>query len=141
VKILIASVMVLLLSASLSRANVSNDDHDLKQKCGEEAARYFSELHGKGEQITDTGLISAGYLTHYNKTYNACYIQRFVVNISDKGMPTRISKIVEDVHENSLIGYCQTRYGDATAYSCVVGDARCSAAQEFDTLIKPYMTK
>ena len=140
-KILIACLLVLLLSAGLSEANVSSDDHDVKQKCGEEAARYFAELHGKGEVITATGLISAGYLTHYNKTSNACYIQRFVVNISDKGLPTRISRIVEEIRENALISYCQTRYSYATACSCVVGEARCSALQEFDALIKPYMTQ
>ena len=140
-KILIASLLVLLLCTDICQANVSNDEYELKKKCGEEAARYFSELHGKGEQIKDTGIISAGYLPHYNKTNNACYIQRFVVNISAKGIPTRISKILEDIHENSLIGYCLTKYGDASAYSCVVGDARCSAEQEFDKLIKPYMTQ
>jgi hypothetical protein len=141
VKILVVSVLALLLSAGLSRANVSNDEHDVKKQCGEAAARYFYELHGKGERITDSGLVSAGYLTHFNTTNNACYIQRFVVNISDKGLPTRISTIVEDIHENSLIGYCLTGYGDATASSCVVGEARCGALQEFDALIKPYMTQ
>jgi len=89
----------------------------------------------------NTGIVSAGYLPHYNKTNNACYIQRFVVNISAKGTPTRISKIVEEIHANSLIGYCLTKYGDATADSCIVGEARCSAEQEFDNLIKPYMTQ
>jgi len=140
-KLLIASLLVLLSFADICQANVSNDEYELKKKCGEEAARYFSELHGKGEKITDTGIISAGYLPHYSKKNNACYIQRFVVTISAKGVPTRISKIVEDIHENSLIGYCMTKYGDTTAYSCVVGDARCSAEQEFNNLIKPYMTQ
>jgi len=140
-KILIASFLVMLLFDDLCQASVSNDEYELKRKCGEEAARYFSELHGKGEQITDNGIISAGYLHHYNKTKNACYIQRFVVNISSNGIPTRVSKILEDIHENSLIGYCLTKYGDATAYSCIVGDARCSAEQEFDKLIKPYLTQ
>ena len=140
-KILIASLLILLSFTDICQASVSNEECELKKKCGEEAARYFSELHGKGEKVTDTGVISAGYLTHYNKTNNACYIQRFVVNISAKGIPTRISKILEEIHENSLIGYCLTKYGDATAYSCIVGDARCSAEKEFDNLIKPYMTQ
>lgn len=140
-KILIASVLVLLSIAEICQANVSNEEYELKMKCGEEAAQYFSELHGKGEIITDTGIISAGYLPHYNKANNACYIQRLVVNISAKGIPTRISKILEEVRENALIGYCLTQYGDATAFSCIVGDARCSAEKEFDALIKPYMTQ
>jgi len=140
-KILIASLLFLLSFTAICQANVSNDEYESKKRCGEEAARYFSELHGKGEIITDTGIVSAGYLPHYNKTNNACYIQRFVVNISAKGTPTRISKIVEEIHANSLIGYCLTKYGDATADSCIVGEARCSAEQEFDNLIKPYMTQ
>jgi len=140
-KVLIAILLALLSFADVCQANVSNDDYELKKKCGEEAARYFSELHGNGEQITDTGIISAGYLPHYNKTNNACYIQRFVVNISAKGTPTRISKLVEEIHQNSLIGYCLTEYGLATAYSCIVGDARCGSEKEFDNLVKPYMTQ
>jgi hypothetical protein len=140
-KTLIASVLILLSFAVICQASVFNDEHELKKKCGEEAARYFSELHGKGEKITDTGIISAGYLTYYNKMKNACYIQRFVVNISSEGVVTRSSKILEDIHANSLLGYCLTQYGAATAYSCIVGDARCSAEKEFDHLIKPYLTQ
>lgn len=140
-KISIASLLILLIFADICQANVSNDEYELKRKCGEEAARYFSELHGKGEKITDNGIISAGYLPYYNRTKNACYIQRSVVNISPNGIPTRVSKILEDIHENSLIGYCLTKYGDASAYTCIVGDARCSAEKEFDNLIKPYMTQ
>lgn len=139
-KILIASLLILLSFTDI-QANVSNEVYELKKKCGQEAAQYFSELHGNGEKVTDTGIISASYLSHYNKTNNACYIQRFVVSISVKGVPTRISKILEEIHENSLIGYCLTKYGEATAYSCIVGDARCSAEKEFDNLIKPYMTQ
>lgn len=140
-KTLIVSILVLLSFTDTCQANVSNDEYELKKKCGEEAAQYFSELHGKGEKITDSGIISAGYLTHYNKRNNACYIQRLVVNISDKGIPTRISKILEEINGNSLLGYCLTKYGDATASSCIVGEARCSAEQEFDTLVKQYMTQ
>lgn len=139
-KTLIASLLVLLSTAALSHAGGLNDDSESGRKCKEEAARYFSELHGQGEKITDNGIISAGYSTHYNKTKNSCYLQRFVVKISTEGIITSTFKIVDEIHENALIGYCSTKPGDVTASSCIAGDVRCNTEQEFDKLIRPYMT-
>ncbi len=135
-KTTIAALLLLILVPGICNAGALKDEYELKKKCGVEAGEYFVSIHGNGQPTKDNNNNTSGYTNHYNKKLNACYILTWSSNGKDN------SKMLEDVHENAMIGLMSYEANSAgNTYYCNVGEKQCSTIKEFDKLIKPYMTQ
>jgi hypothetical protein len=118
-------------------------DYDLQAKCSKDAKAWFKE-----NWPSDKDTLLLDYKNHYNKASNKCFI--FVEYHFSKIADVWTNDItLWDVYEN-------LQYGDFTQnhisyrkpdfktedvlVSCKVSDKTCKTAEEFNGLVRPYMS-
>lgn len=135
----IFSLILLAFAIGNCQAGALKDEYELKKKCGEEAARYFSDMYGNGIKKTDTYKSIISYKNHYNKKKNTCFILISDITFyNDKSLgPLKIIDLI-DVHDNDRIAQLAD---DKKNIGCEFAGVGCKSKEEFDRLIKPYMTQ
>lgn len=73
-------------------------DYELRERCGKRAVEFFKDHKAENEGKFEIFF----YRNHYNKRLNKCFIlEWFAKSAKD---PT--TKVVYDVNEHSIYGYC-----------------------------------
>jgi hypothetical protein len=124
--------------------NAKNPDFDLQSKCARNARTWFNDTWSR-----DKDTILLDYTNHYNKRSNQCFILVEYHYHLDKNGSWVNDMNLYDVYENAKYGniskntmiYFKPTYrtGDLV-YGCEVGDKKCATLDEFNNLVRPYMS-
>lgn len=133
-------ILVLLTAYQTCQAGSLKDEYELKKKCGEDAALYFS---GEGKSKTDNSdvvVISYIYENHYNKRFNACIIlTETIKRVGNIGIV--VEKHIYNIYENELIAYFSYFRDKDYVAMCKINDRECKTEAEFNKLVRPYMVQ
>lgn len=139
-KTLFLLVVVILLIPLFSNAESTLV---LQGKCAEGGENFFFErikfYGGRWGSFSDEkGHGYNHFTTHYNKTFEKCFI-RIEYSYFPKDKHEKSIKAIEiyDVFEGKRFARCSLSI--LSPIECKVGDKTCNSLSEFETLIKPYM--
>jgi hypothetical protein len=117
--------------------------YEMQDKCAATAKQWLKNEWGSS---TGNGLELKDFTNHYNKTENKCYgVIRARVTVGQNW--TEVTDLY-DLQENTTIAelgmthmhdFSTGTYKD-TAEHCIVGNKTCESRDEFDALLKPYMS-
>ncbi|MGO9139349.1 MAG: hypothetical protein ACLP9S_06370 [Syntrophales bacterium] len=122
------------LVAKLDKCNLES-----QEKCAQGAKQAFHNTYYDKEKIT-----SAGYVNHYNKKLNKCFIEITAINLSKNG-DYSTSKNLFDVFEGKEYATLSIsvpqgkRYSEVKPTTCKMLDNTCTTEEEYKTFVKPYM--
>lgn len=109
--------------------------YDLQEKCGKICKEIYNKDYNGGERWSRGVLVNVYlYENHYNKKLNKCFM-----TINDEGSVGSV-KTLMDVNENKLYGNMRVNQ-EGKIMSCRVFNKTCTLTEDWDTLIKPYMTE
>lgn len=138
--ILIAGCFVSLSSA---HGQTPKEDYALQERCGKRAEEIFKGDWGGGISSTADTFTIARYTNHYNKKLNRCFYLLSSTTITTKG--DNKSKVIQealyDINENKEYGSLTKEDADRLPFSCNMQGIDCRSKQEWDYLIKPFMTE
>jgi hypothetical protein len=111
-------------------------NYDLETKCSVEAKAYLRE-----EWPPSKTSELLGYTNHYNRSLTKCLIvvrNRLFVDTTAWIVAITLS----DVHERTDYAYFQEEHTGTSSRltTCSVGDKSCNSQQDFENLIKPYIS-
>jgi hypothetical protein len=97
IKILIIFCIVI-FGGSIANSGSNKEEDELQNKCCQKAAQVF-----KNEMAKNAGAFRvSNYYCHYNKRMNKCFmLEIFAIKIGDP-----LTKMIVDVNENRLSGFC-----------------------------------
>ena len=100
---------MIFLSFGNTYAASKKEDDELHDKCCQKAEQVF-----KNEMAKNAGAFRvSNYYCHYNKRLNKC----FMLEIFAKKIGDPLTKMIVDVNENKLYGYCGEGVADKK-YDC-----------------------
>jgi hypothetical protein len=118
--------------------------YDLEERCGKQAREiFYKDWQGNTFNKTEDGLMRADFESHYNPAMNKCFYLLTVSYYITKAKPNpgnMTTFILLDVNENREIGEL-LRFQDNRIAWCYVGQTNCESAEQWDTLIRPYMER
>lgn len=127
------------------RAEVGkNAAYDLQSKCARDAKTWFNDTWSR-----DKDTILLDYTNHYSKASNKCFITVEYHYTTDKNGSWVNDIIVYDVYENAKFGnytkttaiFLKPQYQSIEkVYTCEVFDKKCTTIEQFNNLIRPYMS-
>ncbi len=118
-------------------------DYDLQAKCSQDAKVWFSENYSN-----DNKTLLLNHTNHYNKSLNKCFVAvenhySLWGNLANGAWVK--SATIWDVYENSKYGELAENHmiSNSTEFKalllvCEVLDKKCSTAEEFNALVRPY---
>lgn len=119
--------------------------YDISQKCSQEAKSWFNV-----NWPSDKDTLLLNYTNHYNKAKNRCYILVEYHSNSYTGDASWDNNIsLRDVQENSKYGEFSEHHtvlastgfkSRDTVYTCEVLGSKCKTVQEFNDLVRPYLS-
>jgi predicted small lipoprotein YifL len=131
-----------------ARSDAGADPHvlyDLREKCGEDARRWYQHFYEETGAHRKQPQVSHGFTSHYNARLNDCFALTSSIG-SIEEIKSRVAKVVEaqnlsGVLENKNIGIFLIE-ADATAPAeCRVADQVCKSREEWESLTARYMTE
>jgi hypothetical protein len=138
------------LKAQMAKQNAASD-LDLQAKCSTAAKQWFNENWAGTSR--EKGTIFLDYSNHYNKASNKCFVLSEYHYNSDFGGPgaeswTNVMTLM-DVYENVKYANFSENHithfkptinvGDEVITCDVQGD-KCKTGDEFNNLVRPYLT-
>lgn len=89
---------IVIFGGAIASAGSNKEVDELQDKCCQKAAQAF-----KNEMAKNEGAFRASnYYCHYNKRLNKC----FMLEIFAKKIGDPLTKMIVDVNENKLYGFC-----------------------------------
>ena len=132
------------LKAELDKNRDTVTDYDLQAKCSKDAKTWF-DVNWSGTRDADTKLLD--YSNHYNKKQNMCFILVEYHYGEHVGASWMNDMTLWNVYENSKYGsftenHIITFKSDARdmVLECEVYGAKCKTGDEFNNLIRPYLS-
>lgn len=134
-------------TAPATSAPVPPDPHvvyDLREKCGEDARRWYEHFYEEGRARSQQPAARSGFTSHYNIRSNECFAVTSSIS-SIKELKSRQAELVEmqtlaNVLENKEVGSFLNRADAAAPAECHVGQQVCRSRQEWASLTAPYMS-
>lgn len=121
-------------------------DYDLQAKCAKDANAWFIEGWQRGIPAT----IMLDHTNHYNKALNKCFATVEHHYTTDRKTGTWVGDIaLWDVYENAkyanftanhYVRYQPTVQTIDEVITCECGDKKCKTIEEFNGLIRSYMS-
>jgi outer membrane murein-binding lipoprotein Lpp len=159
-KLLAISVALLLLTAcetpfqKVARLETENQDLRarlakqkeglaLQAKCAAAAKAYFNEAKASlGEFDSVKTWHNSGYENHYSVSLNKCFVMIYDDAYDEKIGDMSRSQWLSDVYENKEWAslFMSPHEGQMKLLTCIVDGVTCHEADEFERLIKPFMT-
>jgi hypothetical protein len=119
-------------------------DYDLQARCSKDAKTWFSE---NWEASREPGTKLLDFTNHYNKKQNACFILVEYHYDEHLGASWMNDMTLWNVYENSKFGgftenHIVTFKTDPReeVLACEVYGTKCKTADEFNNLVRPYLT-
>jgi hypothetical protein len=119
-------------------------DYDFQAKCGKDAKTWFNE-----GWPSDKDTILLTYTNHYNKVQNKCFILIEYHYRLDTNGSWANSLSLWDLYENAQYGtfgeqtviHWKPTYGSEKVLgTCELLDKKCKTAEEFNDLVRPYLS-
>lgn len=121
-------------------------NYDLQAKCSRDAKTWFTENWGKGDQDT----IVLDHTNHYNKAMNKCFVSVEYHYHVAAGKGSWVNDItLWDVYENVKYGLFLENHtillkpeyhSEDTVGVCEFLDKKCKTIDEFNQLVRPYLS-
>jgi hypothetical protein len=129
-------------------APVPPDPHvvyDLREKCGEDARRWYEHFLEDGGTHSQQPAARRGFTSHYNTRSNECFAVTSSIN-SIRELKSRQAEVVEiqtlsNVLENKDVGTFLNRADAAAPAECHVAQQVCKSRAEWESLTAPYMSE
>ena len=117
--------------------------YDLREKCGEDARRWYEHFYEAGGSHSRPPAARRGFTSHYNTRSNECFALTSSIS-SIKVLESRHAEVVEmqtlsNVLENEDVGTLLNRADAATPAECHVAQQVCKSRAEWESLTAPYM--
>lgn len=119
-------------------------DFELQIKCSREAKEWFKEMFQSDKDTT-----FQTYQDHFNKKLTKCFIAtEWHYSMTEKGEWMNHMELW-DVYENRKYGEFSEHHqldlnstpaSQSSVYSCMVANQRCAAIDDFQNLVRPYMS-
>lgn len=131
----IFGLAVALAAASIlsARAGDLTEQYTLKQRCGEQAAKFFAAGGDKeGMDNTPAGTTSTSYEAHFNPKTLKCFISyTYDTNpFRDKTLRRSTSQTLVEVNENKTYGSLFV-FADGAVMDCTIGGQKCGSEAEW----------
>lgn len=119
---------------------------DMQAKCARDSKVWFNENWGRG----DKGTLSLSYINHYNKNLNKCFIEvEYHYKLGGESWTNHES--LWDIYENTQYGEFSVThmvylvksegYHDEPSVGlCEVYGKKCKTVDEFNDLVRPYIS-
>jgi len=131
------------LKAEVER-NTAAADYDLQAKCSKDAKTWFDQ---NWDRDKDTQLLD--FTNHYNKSMNKCFIEVEYHFTFGSGESWVNNVTLWDIYENTKYAnlnehhtvYVKPTFStETTVVACELADKKCTTANEFYDLVRPYMS-
>jgi len=121
--------------------------YDLQAKCAKDSKAWFNENWARDK---DTLLLD--FTNHYNSGANKCFIlvEYHYQSQSDKFADVWVNDVMLwNIYENDKFGSLSERHityvagnrdPEVKVGTCQVSDSKCTSAEQFDGLVRPYMS-
>jgi hypothetical protein len=136
------------LQAEVAKVRATSD-YDLQAKCSKDARVWFNENWSRDK---DTVLLD--YSNHYNKKLNRCFISveyHYDSNLGGPNASLWVNDITMwDVYENNKFGNFDENHfiyfkpairPEDNVVRCEVYGQKCKTVDEFNNLVRPYMSE
>ena len=114
------------------------EDYELQERCGKRSDERFRTEYGNGISADKDWNTMFGYVNHYNKKLNKCFI--LITGTSyptdKKGNVIRMKNLY-DINENKEYASFVTVKEKIT--DCKALETNCKSEDKWDELAKPYM--
>lgn len=127
------SIEVPIVFGGSSEKSKIPDLYELQERCGKHCEEVFVKKYGDGYKNPPLESFYE-YESHYNKKLNKCIMLVKTHTIFKNGNNEWGTEIL-DINENKLLGRCFTES------SCYILDKKCKSEEEWNSLVKPYMTE
>jgi len=121
--------------ATSAWAGDMTEQYALKQRCGEQVTRYFSEGNKEGMFEDQSGTHSTSYEAHFNPKTLKCFMSMMYVTspFRDKTKRASTTRELVEVNENKSYGSLFV-FEDGQLMDCQVNGQQCHSATEWKSL-------
>ena len=132
----LASTLVATQALAVGGSDLT-ERYALKQRCGEQVARYFhAQGNNEGLQEDSSGTNSTKFEAHFNPKSLKCFMSYTYVSnpFRDKKLRGSTTRALIEVNENRTYASLFV-FDDGTVMDCVVGDRHCRSASDWEALV------
>lgn len=115
------------------------DEYELQEKCGKRTEEVFRKEWGDGIHSEKDLSMTASYTNHYNKKLNKCFYLLTSNTLSSKSKNKTSYQFTSlwDINDNKEYGEL---INDGVRINCHVQEVKCYSTEEWESLIKSYIS-